>query len=159
MRETTRTLRAYSERIANEVRCSRRKVNRRRIAGGDLTAAMSETVWQFSGREHEGYVYFILCDEYVKIGFTANVRRRVKDLAAIIPHDIHLIGVVFGPPQLESALHSLLTDYHHKGEWFRAVPDLLAAISAVAMKRPRLEPVDTNQMIALPPPLEGPNAC
>ena len=68
-------------------------------------------------------VYFIQCQEFVKIGLARDVQRRFVQLRQGIPFRCRLIGVVPAePPQtlreVERDFHQRFKAYHHIGEWF-----------------------------------------
>ena len=56
-------------------------------------------------------------------------RRRMTQL----PHE-QVIGIVPGTRDDEAAWHRLLADFHVVGEWFRAEPEVLAALERAAAK-------------------------
>lgn len=78
-------------------------------------------------RPRPGYVYFVRLGDRIKIGYSENVARRLT----VIPHE-EVLGVVPGTREDEQGWHQLLADYRTVGEWFRAEPDVLAAVARVA---------------------------
>lgn len=68
-----------------------------------------------------GYVYFFKCGELVKIGWSANVRQRARDLSAD-----RVIGYFPGTPQDEKAIHARFGYCWDHGEYFAADPELVA---------------------------------
>lgn len=79
----------------------------------------------------QGYIYFIRCENFVKIGYSAAPRRRPKEFATCNPFDCVLIGIMSGGTLLEDELHKRYAHLRHRNEWFRAVPELLADIAAM----------------------------
>jgi hypothetical protein len=77
-------------------------------------------------RPRPGFVYFIRLGDRIKIGYTENVKQRLSQL----PHE-EVLGVVPGTMDDEQGWHKLLADYRTVGEWFRAEPDVLAAVNRV----------------------------
>lgn len=75
-----------------------------------------------------GHVYFARCGDFVKIGFSQMPSQRVHDLAAGTPYDLKVLKIIPGNRQHEARLHDCLDEYHHRREWFRLTPELLAAI-------------------------------
>jgi hypothetical protein len=67
-----------------------------------------------------GVVYFIQCDDYVKIGFTyKEVKERLKAMQIGNPHKLKIVHQLLGNQQSEQRLHTLFKEYHHRGEWFK----------------------------------------
>lgn len=77
-------------------------------------------------RPRQGYVYFIRLGDRVKIGFSEVPASQLKNL----PHE-EVIGIVPGTREDEQTWHRLLADFRVTGEWFRAEPEVLAALAAV----------------------------
>lgn len=75
-------------------------------------------------------IYFIECDGYVKIGYTTQLNRRVKSFATSNPHPVKLLASAPGNVEDEQELHKRFRELHHRGEWFRKTPELLAGIKA-----------------------------
>ena len=90
------------------------------------------------GRFRKRYVYFARIGQYVKVGFSVNPERRVKNIrhGCSVPTDldlaapVELLKVVPGGPEVENAAHWALTEFHEFGEWFRADPEVLEAVAA-----------------------------
>ena len=76
-----------------------------------------------------GWVYFIRFGDRIKVGFTTNPDRRLKDL----PHE-EVLGVMEGSRQDEAGWHALLADYRTVGEWFRAEPEVIEHIRQVVAR-------------------------
>lgn len=66
-------------------------------------------LWDAPGRR---WVYFAERDGLVKIGYSANVDRRMRQLRA------RLLAVMPGGPYVEWQMHQLFAEYHAHGEWF-----------------------------------------
>lgn len=66
-----------------------------------------------------GFVYFIRCGEYVKIGFSTDVDARQRAIAAHTPYDVELVAKHEGTQADEAAFHRLLKAHRHRNEWFR----------------------------------------
>lgn len=64
-------------------------------------------------------LYFIRCGEYVKIGSSDNVDRRLKDLQGSNPYTVKLIYFGENEGCDEEYWHSYFKDKHHHGEWFK----------------------------------------
>lgn len=83
-----------------------------------------------------GAVYFIQCGEFIKIGRTRNrVQRRLAELRCGNPYPLTLLATVAAHRSelvnLEASYHGRFAAYHHRDEWFRAEPDLLAFIKTL----------------------------
>ena len=63
-------------------------------------------------------VYFIRCGEFVKIGTTGSIEKRLKSLQALYPYGISLEGAVEGSHRLEKIIHAEYASKRHRGEWF-----------------------------------------
>jgi hypothetical protein len=80
--------------------------------------------------ENEGFVYFVECDDFIKIGYTESVEDRVRALATATPYPLTVLATINGSQNTESCLHSRFADARHKGEWFRKTPELLDYIES-----------------------------
>lgn len=102
-----------------------------------------------------GFVYFIRCMEFVKIGSSENPKRRLASLGTMNPFDCTLLGIVEGGSILEFEIHEALAPHRHRGEWFHASPDVLALVDRLLSigawveppPRPALPPI-TPEFIA-----------
>lgn len=64
-------------------------------------------------------VYFIQCNDFVKVGFANNVHRRVKDLDTGCPYNLRLIAVEpTESRKREHELHRIFSGIRFKGEWY-----------------------------------------
>jgi hypothetical protein len=84
-----------------------------------------------------GFVYFIRCGEYVKVGFTKNPQERTKSLRSMTPYPTKMLKVIAGTMAGERAIHKVLAEYHHHFEWFRLEDTLREAIALLPGRRPR----------------------
>ncbi len=66
-------------------------------------------------------VYFIeaVGTDRVKIGRAWNPNQRRRELQTSSPHELKLLGVVFGKRHSEPELHERFEKYRILGEWFR----------------------------------------
>jgi len=76
-------------------------------------------------------VYFIERGDYIKIGFASSLRHRVSALNIGTPHPLVVLATVSGDMSTEKRLHQRFGIAHHKGEWFRKTPELLAFIDEI----------------------------
>jgi mRNA-degrading endonuclease YafQ of YafQ-DinJ toxin-antitoxin module len=65
------------------------------------------------------HLYFIKCGEYIKIGSTDNIDRRVKDLRNSNPYPVELIMSMVGQGHREADYHELYKEHRVHGEWFK----------------------------------------
>lgn len=78
-------------------------------------------------------VYFAWADTttLVKIGYTANIDRRLRSLQNGSATPLHLLELVQGGPLTEAAYHGLLDPHRAHGEWFEWSDKLFALIGAL----------------------------
>lgn len=68
-----------------------------------------------------GFVYFLRCGDFVKIGYSAFPNIRINHLRTATPYQVELIGKLAGTMAHEKALHRYFADVRHsrRQEWFR----------------------------------------
>jgi hypothetical protein len=71
-----------------------------------------------------GFVYFLRCGDFVKIGFSADPQRRLRYLQTATPFDFELLGYHAGTKWHEQRLHKVFASLRHRHEWFRADQNL-----------------------------------
>lgn len=77
-----------------------------------------------------GFVYFIACGAYVKIGHSLDhPRNRMRAVATMNPHPCTLIGILEAGRDHERDLHKRFAASRHVREWFHTEPTLLAYIA------------------------------
>ncbi len=69
-------------------------------------------------RSKRGSVYFARAGDRVKIGFTANVGRRLSQLQTFFPEDLELLLVMPGSILMEKELHRRFEAFLIQREWF-----------------------------------------
>jgi hypothetical protein len=72
----------------------------------------------------KSYIYFIECNEFIKIGFTTRWRHRFTSLGVGMPYTIRVLCLFAGSKDDERSLHIHFWKHRHKGEWFRKSPDI-----------------------------------
>jgi hypothetical protein len=79
------------------------------------------------------WVYFMhdLDAKMVKVGVSSSLDSRFRSLKANTPNEIALLGSVPGSPELEKVMHQFFAPFHHRREWFRATPEVLAFVGAL----------------------------
>lgn len=95
-------------------------------------------------------IYFIhdLDQNMVKVGISRSLDSRVRSLKSNTASEIDLLGSVAGSPELEKVLHRFLAPFHHRREWFRAEPPVLAFLRALIA----LEASQPSNPILVPAP-------
>lgn len=79
---------------------------------------MSESTPAPAQRAPEPMVYIFGFDQYVKIGFSRNFRKRRRQLQDGLPRAIETYLVISGTYQTEKELHKRFAKYRLRGEWF-----------------------------------------
>jgi hypothetical protein len=62
-------------------------------------------------------LYLVKSGDYLKIGYTDNVYKRIRQYNTYNP-DIEVLSIRFGNEEDEKKLHELLSEYNYKLEWF-----------------------------------------
>jgi hypothetical protein len=78
-----------------------------------------------------GFIYFAVAPCFLKIGWSKDPRRRVKQIRSPGGDTPHLIGAIRGNRQEETALLALLKDDRAFGEWTRTTDALLVEVFAL----------------------------
>jgi hypothetical protein len=93
--------------------------------GGVEAAQLLRAARRPQPKDERGHVYYIRLGDRVKIGWSANVTRRISEL----PTE-QLLAVEPGDRQLERDRHVQFIHLSAAGrEWFRLAPDLLAHVT------------------------------
>jgi hypothetical protein len=80
-------------------------------------------------------IYFIGCDDHVKIGMAQSVEKRFKALTTGHHRELTLLAVIRDAPgELEFELHQRFAAHRVRGEWFKLVPEIQAYIDEVKRK-------------------------
>lgn len=75
-----------------------------------------------------GIVYFVRCDERVKIGYTRNIGSRLSQFRTSNGKPVELLLTIPGGREEERALHQKFARFRTQGEWFRYVPEIRRVI-------------------------------
>lgn len=70
-------------------------------------------------------LYLIKCGDYVKIGSTANLQQRIKDLQVYNPYKIEVLGYWKDFGWMEPSFHTVFDSSRIHGEWFNFSYDLI----------------------------------
>lgn len=85
----------------------------------------------------ESVIYFALCGEHIKIGFTrGKPRQRLKTLATANPLPVDLIATMPGSQELEMELHERFGEFRIRGEWFVFSDPIRAYIASASGPKP-----------------------
>ena len=95
-----------------------------------------------------GVVYFIKCDDYVKIGYTDDVERRMNEIRTHVPTELVLLTTLKNATrQTEREMHVRFAHLRHRGEWFLIDNQLMAVVDLIEggcvnlpLPAPRLTP-------------------
>lgn len=68
-------------------------------------------------------VYFVRCGEFVKIGTSENVEKRLAGLQTSSPYELDLEGTIPGERRLEQRIHFENRSKNSQGEWFKLTKD------------------------------------
>lgn len=63
--------------------------------------------------------------EYVKIGFTDNIKQRISHLQGFTPVKLNLLRLVKGSYDDEQNIHAKFKQHHRNGEWYYVHQDIL----------------------------------
>ena len=87
-------------------------------------------------KKYPGFVYFVQGESGgpIKIGYTANVSNRIKELQTGYPDALKLLLAIPGNINNEQVLHSKLKEYRLHGEWFKPVPAVLNVMEELQAK-------------------------
>jgi len=64
-------------------------------------------------------IYFAQVNDYIKIGYTTNVKARMEAIQAMTPYRLKLLKIVPGEVKKERELHRQFEEYKIHGEWFK----------------------------------------
>lgn len=73
-------------------------------------------------------VYFVRAGQYVKIGYSGSAADRIKLIRTDTPYRVTILLTINGNKSDEIKLHEEFRHLRHRGEWFRAAPELLRFI-------------------------------
>lgn len=73
----------------------------------------------------KGFVYFCLCGEHIKIGFSTRPLSRISAISGSHPAPMEILVVVPGTFGDEQRLHAVFSDFRLGGEWFEACRQIL----------------------------------
>lgn len=77
-------------------------------------------------------IYIVGFHGYIKIGWSDNIRTRLKSLQQALPETLLLHATMPGSVDDERALHRRFSEYSTRGEWFRRCGELVAFIAELS---------------------------
>lgn len=80
--------------------------------------------------ERESHVYIVGFADFVKIGWSSNFPKRIREIELNLPAKLTLYATIDGDQKLEQSFHLRFAKLRLKGEWFRREGSLLAWIEA-----------------------------
>ena len=101
---------------------------------------MSEETKKRFRRHQHGFVYVVQAGDAIKIGFSADPERRIKNLQTSHQETLETLLIFPGSVGLEKQLHRRYAQYRIRGEWFHAVPHLVTRIKVFVGKRDKPPP-------------------
>ena len=81
-----------------------------------------------------GFIYFVRCEGYVKIGYSTKPEIRAKAFLTGNPFPCIPIGMIHGHLGMERNLHDAFRKWRHSGEWFRYTPEVEAKIASICAR-------------------------
>ena len=78
-------------------------------------------------------IYFIKSSNYLKVGFSSDVPKRMKQYATHNP-DFELLCIIAGDVKLERQIQAEMNQFHFKLEWFHCDEHTLARIEYFKLK-------------------------
>ena len=77
-------------------------------------------------------IYFIRRESnFVKIGYSKDVTKRIKELQTASPTPIKVLAVLPGGYKTERELHNLFYKHRKEGEWFKLVREIKYFLRAI----------------------------
>lgn len=107
------------------------------VRTGELPAPERNGLWRWSqvdrmlSDQSVRRVYFLEMGEFIKIGFSSNVGKRMEALSGGVPQEVRLLHDMPGTFEDETELHKRFKHLRARGEWFRKEPELLAYIEKI----------------------------
>jgi hypothetical protein len=80
------------------------------------------------------FVYFLRCEDYVKIGRTTNLYLRFRHISELLPFDVQLLAIFPGGAKQESFYHRLFRHHRVKGEWFELNDEIWQELKSIQLR-------------------------
>ena len=84
---------------------------------------------QKQAQRKQQFVYFVQCDDRIKIGIARDPQRRLRTLQTGNAGELQLLAVVVGDMGLEGAIHAKFESSRIQGEWFVRSQELLEFVA------------------------------
>lgn len=89
------------------------------IVNREETKSKEYIYWEkYENKQCEDDLYFILSGEYIKIGRSNNVSKRLKQLSTGNPNNLTLLLKIENKGCLEKYIHKAFKKYKHNKEWY-----------------------------------------
>lgn len=88
-------------------------------------------------------IYVLRSDNLVKIGFSEDIRTRVRSIVASVPVPVEFVGHMPGNREVEKYLHRRFAESHFSGEWFVETEVMTAVFNALLT--PRMPKIPTER--------------
>lgn len=85
-------------------------------------------------------IYFVSKSGFVKIGYSSNPYKRLKQLQTGSPERLELMFTIPGDRKLEKRLHKLLWRNREANEWFFLSPGLILYLKRLAEQGEFVQP-------------------
>lgn len=86
-------------------------------------------------------IYFIQVDNYLKVGYTSNLKERYKAYITENPNPPKLLYTINGAYDIENKIHKQLKEFHHRAEWFHLTKECEALIKKIVKEnKDNIEP-------------------
>lgn len=85
------------------------------------------------------WIYFIRCDDQIKIGISRAPRRRLNIMQVGNPTPLSLLATMPADAFTERRLHLKFSALRVRREWFTAAPELLDYIDSIRSRFPQAE--------------------
>ena len=83
-----------------------------------------------------GYVYFIRCQDRVKIGFSKDPHKRLTKINADAPYPCELIGAADAALHAEDEIHRQFSSARVHSEWFSFTDEIARFVARVNVLKP-----------------------
>lgn len=109
----------------------------------------NQPIRRWAGLPEGPLVYFLIgVPGYVKIGFTAALGERMKDLQVGCPVPLRLAAYIDGHVCLERDYHERFAEHRCEGEWFALAPEIQNEIDRINASGPCASPI-THQGVEI----------
>ena len=115
-------------------------LNKKRIremikkAVNKFPSQVTDSAQKIKKRCHK-YVYFIKCNNAIKVGISESPKKRIKNLQTANPNKLEMIGYVYGDILKEQEIHMDLQKYRLNGEWFKCCVEVEKYINKIIKRK------------------------